>query len=198
MVVAAALVALGGCRGGKSADPPFHLFGDMDWQPKYKAQETAPLFADGRAMRPLVDGTVAKETPPDDKDLTHGGADGGFRERVPLEVTEALLQRGQDRFNVFCTPCHDKAGAGRGMVVQRGFPPPINLSDERIRTMRDGELFQLITNGVRNMPSYRHQIPVDDRWAIVTWVRVLGHSQHATLADVPSEQRSNIQKEVSP
>lgn len=196
-LAALSLAAVAGCRGGKSADPPFHLVPDMDWQPKYQAQQAGPLFEDGRAMRPIVEGTVAQETPPDDADLERG-ADGEYVAHVPMEVTQKVLERGQDRFNIYCTPCHDKTGAGRGMAVQRGFPPPVNLTSDTVRNMRDGEIFHVITHGIRNMPSYRHQVPVADRWAIVTWLRVLGHSQNATLADVPAEQRSHIEKEATP
>lgn len=188
------LAALAGCRGGKSTEPPFHLVPDMDWQPKYQAQQAAPLFENGQVMQPIIHGTIAQETPPEEADLDKG-PDGNFVARVPMDVTAKLLERGQDRFNIYCTPCHDKTGSGRGMAVQRGFPPPVNLTSDRVRTMRDGEIFHVITNGVRNMPSYAHQVPIADRWAIITWIRVLQHSQTATIADVPVEQRSHIEKE---
>jgi mono/diheme cytochrome c family protein len=184
------------CRGGKSEDPPFHLIGDMDWQPKYQAEEASPLFEDGRAMRPLVEGTVAQGKLDEDDAFFRGKTvDATYIERVPFEVTRAVIDRGQDRFNIYCTPCHDKTGSGRGMVVRLGYPPPVDLSSDRVRSMPDGEIFNVITNGVRNMPSYRTQIPPEDRWAIVAWVHVLGHSQHATVADVPPEQRSRIESE---
>ncbi len=194
-----AVGGLSACRGGKSADPPVHIIGDMDWQPRYQAQGEASkaLFADGRAMRPLVDGTVSREAPLPDAELDRG-ADGEYLAKVPVEVTQKLLDRGQERFNIYCSPCHDKTGSGRGLVVQRGYPPPINLTGDRVRGLRDGEIFHVITNGVRNMPGYRHQIPVEDRWAIVSWLRVLGHSQAGTLADVPAETQSKIEKESTP
>src|SRR5262249_54360103 len=102
---------------------------------------------------------------------------------------------GQQRFNIYCAPCHDQAGSGHGMVVAHGFPPPIDLAGDRVRGLPDGEIFNAITSGVRNMPSYRKQIPVEDRWAIVTWVRVLGHSQHASVEDVPAGSRGKIEPE---
>lgn len=190
-------LALAGCRGGKSDEPPIHLIGDMDWQPKYQPEQASPLFADGRAMRPLVEGTVAQGKLNDDDAFFRGKtADATtYIERVPFEVTGAVLERGQDRFNIYCTPCHDKTGSGRGTVVRRGYPPPVDLSSERVRTMPDGEIFNVITNGVRNMPSYGVQIPPEDRWAIIPWVRVIGHSQHGALADVPPEQRGRIEAE---
>ncbi len=188
--------ALAGCRGGKSDEPPIHLIGDMDWQPKYQPEGESRLFPDGRAMRPLVEGTVAQGKLNDDDAFFQGKSEEGvYIQRVPFEVTRSVIDRGQDRFNIYCTPCHDKTGSGRGTVVRHGYPPPVDLSSERVRTMPDGEIFNVITNGVRNMPSYRHQIPPEDRWAIISWVRVIGHSQHASVADVPPEQRGRIEPE---
>jgi mono/diheme cytochrome c family protein len=192
-VAAAAIVA--GCRGETSADPPVHLIGDMDWQPKYQANQASPLFEDGRAMRPLVEGTVAQGELREDDAMYRGKTGDAYVATVPVPVDDALLLRGQDRFNIHCTPCHDKAGSGHGMAVKRGYPIPLDLASDRVRGLPDGEIFAVITNGVRNMPSYRKQIPVADRWAIVTWVRVLGRSQHATIEDVPGEQRDKIDSE---
>jgi mono/diheme cytochrome c family protein len=190
------VVALAGCRGGKSEEPPVHVFGDMDWQPKYQWGEASPLFEDGRAMRPIVDGTVAIGHLNEDDAYYRGkDAKGEFIGRAPVEVDEKTVRRGQDRFNIYCAPCHDMSGSGRGMVVQRGFPPPVELFSDRVRTMPDGQVFDTITHGVRNMPSYRKQIPVADRWAIVTWVRVLGKSQHASIDDVPADKRNAIEPE---
>jgi mono/diheme cytochrome c family protein len=189
------LVVLAGCRGQASSDPPIHLFGDMDWQPKFQPEEGTRLFADGRAMRPLVQGTVHQGAL-DESDAYRTGKDGeAFLAMAPITVDEAVIRRGQDRFNIYCAPCHDQSGSGQGMVVKRGYPPPIDLSSDRARGLPDGEIFNVITNGVRNMPAYRKQIPVKDRWAIVTWVRVLQQSQHGRIDDVPEAQRSNIAKE---
>ncbi|WP_437673702.1 c-type cytochrome [Sorangium sp. So ce131] len=189
------LVALAGCRGQASSDPPIHLFGDMDWQPKFQPEEGTSLFPDGRAMRPLVQGTVAQGSL-DESEAFRTGKDGeAFVAMAPITVDEAVIRRGRDRFNIYCTPCHDHSGSGQGMVVKRGYPPPIDLASDRARGLPDGEIFNVITNGVRNMPSYRKQIPVRDRWAIVTWVRVLQRSQHARIDDVPEGQRGNIVKE---
>ena len=110
----------------------------------------------------------------------------------PAVVDEVLARRGQQRFDIYCAPCHDRAGSGHGMVVQRGFPLPIDLASDRARGLSDQQLFDTISHGVRNMPAYAAQIPPADRWAIVVWVRVLQRSQHATLADVPPEQRDRI------
>lgn len=189
------LVVLAGCRGSASSDPPVHVFGDMDWQPKFQPGEATSLFPDGRAMRPIVEGTVAQGSL-DESEAFRTGKDGGtFLAMAPVTVDEALIRRGRDRFNIFCAPCHDQTGSGQGMVVKRGYPPPVDLASERVRGLADGEIFDVITNGVRNMPAYRKQIPARDRWAIVTWVRVLQRSQHARIDDVPADQRGNIAKE---
>lgn len=196
LLIGLVLVAAG-CRGGVSEDPPFHLIGDMDWQQKYLPEQTSPLFADGRAQRPLVEGTVAQGQLREDDAFYRGKtADGAFIATVPIPVDEATIKRGQDRFNIYCAPCHDQSGSGHGMVVTRGnYPTPTDLGSDRVRTMPDGEVFNAITNGVRNMPSYRKQIPVEDRWKIVTWVRVLNHSQHGAIGDVPPEMRDKIDAE---
>jgi mono/diheme cytochrome c family protein len=189
------LVVLAGCRGQASSDPPIHVFGDMDWQPKFQPEEGNRLFADGRSMRPLVQGTVHQGAL-DESDAYRTGKDGEtFLAMAPVTVDETVVRRGQDRFNIYCAPCHDQAGSGQGMVVKRGYPPPIDLASERARGLPDGEIFHVISNGVRNMPSYRKQIPARDRWAIVTWVRVLQRSQHGRIDDVPETQRGNIAKE---
>lgn len=191
-----ALLALGACRGQPSDQQPIHLVPDMDWQPKFSPEEETVLFDDGRTMRPLVDGTVAQGHLAEDEGLATGKIGDKFLARVPVPVDEALIRRGQDRFAIFCTPCHDATGAGRGMTVQRGYPPPVSLTSERVMGMPDGNIFNTISHGVRNMPGYRKQIPVADRWAIVAWVRVLERSQNATLDDVPADKRAGIASEA--
>jgi len=191
-VLPLALLVLAGCRGQASDESPVHLIGDMDWQPKVQPEEASPLFADGRGMRPLVPGTVPVGLLAEDDAYFRGKEGDKHVARTPVEVTETLLRRGQDRFNIYCTPCHDKTGSGRGTVIQRGYPPPIDLTGDRARGLPDGEIFDVITNGVRNMPAYRKQIPVEDRWAIVTWVRVLQRSQYGKADDVPQAERAGI------
>lgn len=190
-----AAAALAGCRGQPSKDPPIHLFGDMDWQEKYQPQEMNPFFQDKRAMRPLVEGTVAQGQLLEDDTFYRGKVGNNYVAVAPGETNEGRLRRGQERFNIYCSPCHDRTGSGKGMVVQRGFPPPVDLASDRVIGMPDGEIFNVISHGVRNMPSYGAQIPESDRWAIVTWVRVIQRSQHATIDDVPAEFRGNIEPE---
>lgn len=190
------VVVAAGCRGGTSELPPYHGWTDMDFQQKYLPEAASTLFPDGRAMRPLVEGTVAQGQLREDDAMYRGkNADGSFIADVPIQVDEATLKRGQERYNIYCAPCHDEAGSGHGMVVKRGYPLPIDLGSDRVKTMPDGEIFNVITNGVRNMPSYRKQIPVEDRWKIVTWVRVLNKSQHASTNDVPPEMKNRIDAE---
>ena len=195
LAVVVASAALGACRGAPSEEPPVVIISDMDRQPKLKPEAANSFFADGRAMRPLVEGVVAQGELRDNDALYRGREAESYVARAPIAVNEVVIARGQDRFNIYCSPCHDKMGSGRGMVVRHGYPPPVDLTSDRIRTMPDGQIFETITNGIRNMPSYRKQIPVVDRWAIVTWIRVLGHSQHASLADVPPEAQGHIDAE---
>lgn len=190
----AALSLLSSCRGQPSEDPPFHLVPDMDNQPKFKAQSENPFFADGRTMRPQVEGTLAQNQFHEDEGLYTGkNPDGSFIARVPYAVDEKLLERGEDRFNIYCSPCHDKTGSGNGAVIKHGYPLPINLASDHPKSMKDGEIFDTISNGVRNMPGYRTQIPAADRWAIVTWVRVIQKSQAGKLEDVPGDKKGSIE-----
>lgn len=194
VLLAAALLA--SCRGQPSTEPPIHPVRDMRNQPKYRPQAASAFFADGRAMRTPVEGTIAQgELKADEVFFTGRNAD-GWAAKAPIAVTPATLRRGEERFNIYCAACHDRAGSGRGMAVQRGFPPPIDLTSERVRKFADGEIFHVVTQGVRNMPSYAAQVPEDDRWAIVTWLRVLQRSQHATLDDVPADRRDKIEPEA--
>jgi mono/diheme cytochrome c family protein len=103
------------------------------------------------------------------------------------------MNRGQDRFTIYCTPCHGQTGVGNGIVIKRGFMVPPNFHDERLVTMPDGQIFNAISNGVRLMPSYGKQIPVEDCWAIVAYIRALQRSQRATLSDVPESERAQLQ-----
>ena len=195
-LLTALLVAAGACRGMPSDKQPVHLAPDMDWQPKLQALEESDLFEDRRAMRPLVEGTVAQGHLREDEGFYRGMVGDKYLARAPITVDERVLRRGQERYDIFCAPCHDRIGSGQGLVIKRGYPLPVSLTSERVLSMPDGQLFWTITNGIRNMPSYRKQVPVEDRWAIVAWVRVLGRSQHATIADVPAEMRNQIEPEV--
>ncbi|MEW6741665.1 MAG: cytochrome c [Planctomycetota bacterium] len=193
------LVMVARARVSKSDLPRIHLVPDMDSQPKFKAQAANPLFADGRAMRLPVEGTVARGELHDDEHLELGKLNGVWAETFPVAVTADLMQRGRERFDIYCAPCHGLAGAGDGIVHQRSvalqegtWVPPTSLHDDTVRIRPVGHLFNTITRGIRNMPAYGSQIALKDRWAIVAYVRALQRSQHATLADVPAEMRDLV------
>ena len=189
IVVFGVAVLTAGCRGQTSADPPIHLNPNMDDQARYDAQEKNPFFADQRAMRPMVPGTVAWGNLDADDHLYRGRTDGELVTALPdgMTLNRALLERGQERFGIFCTPCHDGAGTGKGIVVQRGMNPPPSYHTDRLRTAPLGYFFEVVSNGVRTMPSYRAQISPEDRWAIAAYVRALQLSRVATLDEVPGD-----------
>lgn len=195
LLAALSLSLLAACRGQSSEDPPIHIIPDMDYQQKFLPESQNAFFSDQRAMRPLVDGTIARGELREDDGYFRGRAGDAWLGKAPVVPDEAMLRRGEERFGIFCAPCHDKAGSGKGLVVQRGFHMPPDLAADHARGLADGELFDIVSNGVRNMPSYKAQIPVDDRWAIVTWVRVLQRSQHASASDVPASNRNKIERE---
>lgn len=183
------ILLLSGCyRGRPSTKPPINTVKDMDHQPKYEPMESSDFFANGAAVRVPPAGTVPSGWLGDNTEYSLGRtADGQLVQRMPVQVTMPLLQRGQERFNIYCSPCHSRVGDGQGIVVKRGYLPPPTFHDERLRTVADGHIFDVITRGVRNMPSYAHQIPVDDRWAIVAYFRALQRSRNAAAGDVPAE-----------
>ena len=166
----------------------------MHDQPKYEPLEASEFFENGAASRPLVEGTVARGQLREDAAFYTGQAFGVAVAQNPLPIDAALLDRGQERYEIFCTPCHDRAGTGNGLVAQRGYRPPPSLHIDRLRGVADGQLFHVITNGFGAMPDYRAQIPARDRWAIVAYVRALQLSQRATLNEVPEAERSKIRE----
>jgi hypothetical protein len=140
---------------------------DMHDQPKYIPLRPSDFFADGRSARPLIEGTVARGHLNDDTLLYTGkGADGKFSNEFPMPVTKALILRGEQRFNVYCTPCHDRTGSGNGMIVRRGYRRPPTYHSDRLRQQPNGYLFDVITNGFGAMPDYAAQVQPQDRWAI--------------------------------
>lgn len=182
-----AAVTLYGCRGQPSPQPPVHLNLNMDFQSNFQPQEENSFFADKRAMRMPVAGTVARGSLREDDHFNTGKSGENFVTTLPMPLSIELLKRGQDRYNIFCTPCHSRTGLGNGLVVQRGFIPAPNFHDDRIVTMPVGQYFDVISNGVRSMPAYGHAIPTDDRWAIAAYMRALQLSRHARIDDVPQD-----------
>ena len=180
-------------RGRPSEDPPIHINPNMDSQPKYKAQSESQYFENGATMRMPIAGTVARGEVFEDTKLYYGkDANGKPIIENPLQVNMQLLKRGQDRYNIYCAPCHGRTGNGKGIVVKRGYLPPPNFHQDLVRNYPEGHLYDVISNGVRNMPSYKHMIPVEDRWAIVSYIRVLQRSQNASLSDIPEEIRNDL------
>lgn len=188
-------------RYTKSSSPRIHIIQDMDSQPKYKAQRENTFFADNRATRPAIEGTVAVGDERDD-DKFYKGKDGDAWARTfPSQIVadETTMNRGRQRFGIYCTPCHGQAGMGDGMVAQRAdslaqgtWVAPTNVTQEYLRNMPVGELFNSISNGIRNMPGYAPQIKTEDRWAIILYVRALQRSRSGSVNDLPPDARASI------
>ena len=150
---------------------------DMHNQPKYRPLRPSTLFANGSSARPPVEGAIARGTLNEDEALFTGKTAGVAVKEMPFAIADADLNRGQERFNIYCTPCHDQTGNGRGMVVQRGYRQPPSLHLERLKQADPGYLFDVITNGFGAMPDYKAQIDARDRWRIVAYVKALQLSQ---------------------
>jgi hypothetical protein len=181
LAAAAVVLAATGCRQ------------DMHNQAKYEPLEGSRFFDDHRASRPLVPGTVARGHLDDDPAFFTGTVDGKMVDAFPLVVDRAVLERGHERYEIYCSPCHDYVGTGDGMIVQRGYKRPPSFHIERLREMQVGYFFQVISNGFGVMPSYAVQVPPRDRWAIVAYIRALQLSQHAALSDVPAAERERLE-----
>jgi len=181
------LLAISGCRGSLSEEPPVHPNPNMDAQHRFDAQEGTDLFADGRTMRPRVEGTIPHGQAKTDDHLHQGKVEGEWAASFPMDVTDAVLARGQNRYNIYCAPCHDESGSGDGIIVRRGMIPPPSFHDERIRTQPAGELYASVTTGIRNMPSYASQVNTEDRWAVIAYIRALQLSQNAPLEVIPTD-----------
>jgi len=158
---------------------------DMHNQPKYRGLRASMFFADGSSARPLVEGTIARGTLQTDEAFFTGKNGTAVVTELPFPVDAAVLDRGEERFNIYCTPCHDRTGSGRGMVVQRGYRQPPSFHIDRLRNVEIGHFFDVMTNGFGAMPDYRAQVSPRDRWNIAAYIRALQLSQHAAAADVP-------------
>jgi len=174
------LLALSGCRQ------------DMHDQPKFIPLRESDFFADHRSERPLVQGTVAHGEVEDGDLLSTGMVNGELATVFPFPVTWDVMRRGQERYDIFCSPCHARTGNGDGMIVRRGFRAPPSLHVDRLRQAPVGHFFDVIINGFGAMPDYRAQVPVRDRWAIIAYIRALQASTAAGIADVPPERRNEI------
>ncbi|MBL8763115.1 MAG: cytochrome c [Phycisphaerae bacterium] len=212
------LSAAGGCRGERSDAPPHQFLPDLDDQPRWKAQSKSEFYADGRSMRQPVAGTVAFGRAPDAADPRRADflredkahyqgkdAKGEFLDTIPMEVTEAMIRRGQDRFNIYCSACHGYEGDGKGRVgAMWSYPLPTfydpKYADKKERTGKDGYVFNVTRYGVvdatgaQKMPGYAHALDVDDSWAIVSYVRALQASRLGTIQDVPESERAALEQ----
>lgn len=168
------ILLLLGCRGDHSNKPPIHLNRNMDSQDKFKAYSTNTFFPDSSTMRQPVEGTIKiNEDFGKGEYLTGKDANGNLIDNPPF-LTSDLLKRGEDRYNIYCAVCHGSKGGGQGTITKYKFPiPPTNFHQDFLIEQPDGYIFEVITDGIRTMPSYKHQIPVADRWAIVSYVRKL-------------------------
>jgi mono/diheme cytochrome c family protein len=171
---------------------------DMHDNPRYEPLEASRTAAGQSSSRMLIEGTVARGHLNDDDLLYTGMADGTPSAEFPFAITRTELDRGENRYNVYCAPCHSQTGDGRGMVVQRGYRQPPSFHIDRLRDVPPGYMFDVITNGFGVMPDYRAQITAEDRWAIVAYVKALQLSQHATQADVPESERGKLSAPAAP
>jgi hypothetical protein len=176
----AAMLVLAGCRQ------------DMHDQPKFFPQRGTDFYADGRSVRPQVENTVARGQLHEDTYFYSGLNNGVEGNTYPFAVTMDVLQRGQERYNVYCTPCHSRVGNGEGMIVQRGYRPAGDFHSERLRNAPLGHFFSVMTNGYGAMPDYAAQVTPADRWAIVAYIKALQLSQNATAADVAGHQTKSL------
>ena len=174
LVTAIAALSLAGCRQ------------DMHVQPKYVPEYGSTFFADGRSERQQVTGTVARGELRTDELLYTGKVNGAVADVFPFAITAADLSRGRERYNIYCSPCHDYTGSGNGMIVQRGFPGPPSFHIERLRQAPAGHFFDVETNGFGLMYSYASRVPPEDRWRIAAYIRALQLSQRGAMTDVPA------------
>jgi len=209
-LVTAAVMSLMGPRGAINGRRPLILVPDMVKQPRYNAQGASPFFADGRVMRTPPAGTVAfgggdydadagspRQNPDylqEDDAFYRGKRGTAFVQRNPLKITMPLLRRGQERYTIFCAPCHGATGTGNGIMTQFGMVGVASITDDLHKLMPDGEFFSVITTGKGRMMPYAPQVKVADRWAIVAYVRVLMRSRSGTASDVPEALREGVSR----
>ena len=183
-------VVLAGCaRGCTSGRPPIHLNPSMDDQPKVLSQTASTFFFDGASMRQPIPGPIAIDGLKEDAAFFEGkGADGQFVAKIPVPVDAAFLERGRQRYVIYCQPCHDARGDGKGILFQRASVPTASFHQDKILKYPDGQIFDIMTNGMGLMPAYRWPIPTSDRWAIIAYIRELERKrlESGTLASAAS------------
>ncbi len=181
LLVVVAAAALSGCRQ------------DMFDQPKFRPLAASGFFTDGRSARPVPAGTNAYGGTDEGEAIELGTTHGTFVAAIPISVNEPMLKRGQERFDIYCSPCHGRIGDGHGMIAKRGFQIPADLHSARVQNAPPGYLYAVIANGYGAMPEYGDALPVHDRWAVVAYIRALELSRHAGVADVPDDQKAALE-----
>jgi cytochrome c553 len=186
-------VAIFGFRGTITTRPPIEIFPDMDRQPRYKAQGESEFFADGRAARLPVEGTIHRGNQQGDNHRDRGRDDEGeYAVGFPGIVSREMMERGQERYLIHCAACHGAVGDGRGITTNYGMVGVPNFNIDRLRDMAEGEIYEVIVNGRGLMGAYRGQIDTDDRWNVIAYVRALQRAKMGTVEDVPAEERSEL------
>lgn len=194
------ILSVYGFRGSKSTRPPLMVFPDaifpeMTNQAKYKPQAASDFFADGRADRPLPPGVVPRGFLREDAALYAGkDAKGNWIRGFPaaLKIDARFLQRGRERFTIYCSPCHGALGDGKGIVTQYNWGGPANFQSDAIRTMAEGQIFDTITHGAKTMFPYGDKLVPEDRWAVVAYVRALERAEHSRIEDVEPNHRQDL------
>jgi mono/diheme cytochrome c family protein len=161
-------------------------------QPSFRPLQGTEFFDDGMASRPVPPGTVARDSAPAGDYAATGKIQGKPGDALPFRVTVEVLRRGQERYNIYCSPCHDRTGSGQGMIVQRGFMRARSFHEQRLRDAPAGHYFEVITRGFGRMPSYANQVTPEDRWAIVAYIRALQLSRHAVVDSLPAADREKL------
>ncbi len=189
------IVSIAGLRGGLSRKPPLEVFADMDRQPKLRPQTKAAFagFKDGLSSRLHVAGTVSREAAREANDFATGkNADGSWVDALPVPTTRELLQRGRERYGIYCAPCHGVAGDGNGVTTKFGMAAVAKLHDERLIKMADGEIFNTISNGKNLMLPYGDKLDPKDRWAVISYVRALQLSRLGKKEEIPDAVRTAL------
>ena len=193
LLTIAAAILLSACSSIQR-DPPIIVWWDMKRQAKFRTEGETGLFADGRNTRYPPEDTVAQGYLFDETAYNTGMEGPMYVGKSPVPVTADLLHQGQMRFGTYCSPCHDLAGTGHGIVPAHAPQwQPANLTEDRVVQLADGDIFNVITNGRRTMPPYKYQVVTSDRWAIIAYLRVLQRAANSTVADVPADQRGQLQ-----
>jgi mono/diheme cytochrome c family protein len=179
-------VALAGALASTSLLTACGIRLDMHDQPKFKPLRENDFYADRRASRPLVEGTVARGQLGNDELFYTGKINGQEADQFPYPVTQPMLERGRERFNIYCAPCHSRTGDGNGMIVQRGFKKPPDYTEDKLMKAPVGHFVNVMTNGFGSMSEYKSQISISDRWAVAAYIRALQLARKSTASDVPA------------